>query len=76
MFRPDDEVPQTAPYLVEHQQHRENHEVQAIAGRRFPACRQCGDAVRFMLLDASVFRAHTSLDSDPDFSLAASAGTL
>jgi hypothetical protein len=76
MFRPDDEVPQTAPYLVQHQQHRANHEATAVAGRRFPHCRQCGDGVRFILLDASVFKAHACLDSDPDFSSAASAGQL
>jgi hypothetical protein len=76
MFRPDDEVPETAPYLVQHHEHRMNHEVQAVAGRRFPPCRQCGEAVRFLLLDASVFKAHVTIESDPDFTVAASAGTL
>ena len=76
MFRPDDEVPETAPYLVQHHGHRENHEVQAIAGRRFPACRQCGEAVRFVRLDPSVFKAHECIESDPDFTSAASAGSL
>ena len=76
MFRPDDEVPETAPYLVQHQQHRADHELQAVAGRRFPHCRQCGDRVRFTLLDASVFKAHATLESDPDFTTAASAGQL
>lgn len=75
MFCPDDEVPETAPYMVRHRQHRESHEVQAIAGCRFPFCRQCGDAVRFVLLDASVFRAHACIESDPDFASAATAGS-
>jgi RNA polymerase-binding transcription factor DksA len=76
MFRPGDEVPETAPYMVQHDQHREHHEVQVIEGRRFPFCRQCGEAVRFVRLDASVFKAHTCIESDPDFTSAASASML
>jgi|1185.fasta_scaffold1488449_1 hypothetical protein len=76
MFGPGDEAPATAPYLVRHHQHRANHDVLVAEGRLFPVCRQCGDAVRFVLLDASVFKAHTAIDSDPDFTTAASAGSL
>ncbi len=74
MFRPGDTVPETAPYMVQHEKHRVAHDVYATAGRTFPDCRKCGDAVRFILLDSSVFKAHASLESDPDFVSAASAG--
>ena len=76
MFRPGDSISESAPYLVHHEKHREPHVAYGKAGRSFPFCRKCGEAVRFTLLDVSVFKAHACLDSDPDFSPAASAGSL
>lgn len=75
MFRPGETIPESAPYLVQHEKHRANHDAYATGGGTFPHCRRCGDAVRFVLLDSSVFKAHATLESDPDFSPAASAGT-
>jgi hypothetical protein len=76
MFRPGDTVPESAPYLIQHHEHRANHDAYATVGRIFPHCRRCGDAVRFVLLDSSVFKAHATLESDPDFSSVAAAGTV
>jgi hypothetical protein len=73
MFRPGDVIPETSPYLVRHLQHRDDHEVFAMAGGEFPKCRLCGEAVLFVALDGSVFRARDPLMSDPDFAPAASA---
>ncbi len=74
MFSPGETIPVTAAYLVHHAGHRHDHDVNATEGATFPFCRQCGEAVRFVLLDSSVFKAHASLASDPDFSNAASVG--
>ena len=69
-------VPRSGPYLVRHERHRPDHQVAAMEGSRFPPCHTCGKAVRFVLLDASVFKAHVTIESDPDFTEAASARTL
>ena len=73
MFRPGDAVPASSPYLVRHQEHREDHEVFVMEGAAFPKCRTCGEGAIFIALDASVFRARDPLMSDPDFAPAATA---
>jgi hypothetical protein len=67
MLRPGEVVPETAPYLVKHFKHRPEHVVTAVVGGVFPECHQCKLAVRFTLLDSSVFRKGVRIESDPDF---------
>lgn len=47
-FRPGDRVPQSGIYRIEHDKHRMMHHATLTGGARFPRCKQCGDAVRFI----------------------------
>jgi hypothetical protein len=49
LFKPGEEAPESGVYTVRHQRHRVNHSATVFRGERFPACSQCGTAVRFAL---------------------------
>jgi len=65
-FKPGEKAPTTGIYTATHYQHRMPHEVFAVEGDRFPACRKCGDEPRFALVQS----AH-HIDLDRDFSQSA-----
>jgi len=46
-FNPGDKVPTSGIYTAIHIDHREPHDIVAIQGEQFPACRRCGTEVRF-----------------------------
>lgn len=60
-FRPGDRVPITGIYSATHYQHRMPHDVFAVEGDQFPACRKCGARTRFVLVQAA---AHVNADRD------------
>lgn len=47
VYRPGDTVPTSGIYTALHIDHRSSHSVVAIQGEQFPACRRCGENVRF-----------------------------
>jgi hypothetical protein len=50
-FKSGDKVKKSGIYSVLHDgKHASAHEVTCIAGKTFPACGECGDAVRFLLV--------------------------
>ena len=59
-FKPGDRVPSTGCYRCTHgNRHMLEHEVTVLFGEAFPACKTCGDKVRFELLRAAIHvRAH------------------
>jgi hypothetical protein len=63
-LRPGDKAPQSGIYEVRHNDHRDHHQVTLKEGQAFPACRTCGDKVRFILL-----RAATPVEADADFGM-------
>lgn len=52
IFRPGETVPTSGVYRVEHTPHRLMHEATLSGNSSFPQCRQCGNAVRFLLVRA------------------------
>ncbi len=46
-YKPGSMVPISGIYTVVHEYHRPNHEVLAVRGDEFPACRVCKSEVRF-----------------------------
>ena len=46
-YRPGQIVPISGIYTAVHESHRPQHEVVAIRGEEFPACRLCKEEVRF-----------------------------
>jgi hypothetical protein len=54
VFKPGDDVPRSGIYCVFHaNRHAKAHEVTCIYSDRFPACRKCGEDVRFALVSAA-----------------------
>lgn len=50
-FRAGDTVKKSGIYSVHHKDgHAEDHDVTCLAGKTFPDCGECGDAVRFLLV--------------------------
>ena len=50
-FKPGDKIAKSGIYAVAHEgQHAEAQEVTCVAGKKFPPCDECGDAVRFVLV--------------------------
>ncbi len=64
-FRPGDTVPATGIYTASHYQHRMPHEVFAVEGEQFPACRRCGERALFNLAHPAVH-----IETDQDFARA------
>ena len=46
-LRPGDACEKSGAFMVIHEGHRDPHEVIVLAGEVFPACKRCGEAVRF-----------------------------
>jgi transcription elongation factor Elf1 len=61
-LRPGDKAPQSGIYQCRHGGHREDHQVTLKEGQALPACRTCGDSVRFTLV-----RAAAPVEADADF---------
>jgi hypothetical protein len=53
LFKPGQAVPKAGIYKVLHRDHRASHEVSLNSNETFPACRQCGNSVRFKLIVAA-----------------------
>lgn len=53
LFKAGQVVPKAGIYKVLHRDHRDPHEVSLNVNETFPACRQCGDNVRFKLIVAA-----------------------
>jgi hypothetical protein len=49
-FKPGEIVPASGVYCVEHHSHRLMHSATLVMNTLFPRCKQCGNAVRFILL--------------------------
>jgi hypothetical protein len=50
-FKPGDKVTKSGIYSVTHDgKHADAQEATVVAGKRFPRCNECGDAVRFTLV--------------------------
>lgn len=63
VYRPGEKVPEPGIYRVVHYRHRLPHEVTISEPRDFPACRVCGDGVRFTLVRTAI-----TLENDRDLS--------
>ena len=61
-FQAGEEVPESGVYAVTHDHHRQKHFATVFKGDRFPACAQCGTAVRFVLS-----RSARLISEDTDF---------
>lgn len=49
--RAGEKIKKSGIYSVLHEgKHAESHDVTCIAGKRFPPCTECGDAVQFVLV--------------------------
>jgi len=48
-FKPGELVPASGIYCIEHRSHRLMHTATLVINSRFPRCRRCGNAVRFIL---------------------------
>lgn len=60
-FKPGENVLITGIYTATHYQHRLPHEVFAVEGDQFPACKRCGNRIRFSLMQAA---RHIAADHD------------
>ncbi len=49
VYKPSERVPFSGVYRVEHDGHRDVHEVTLLQGEVFPACATCEEQVRFTL---------------------------
>lgn len=67
-YEPGQIVPNTGIYRIYHNRHRLMHEATLIEANRFPKCKRCNEAVRFVLLrsihskDALPFRSTDLLE--------------
>ena len=52
-YRAGQLIPTSGIYLVEHFQHRTDHEVTLIRNEHFPFCQRCGFGVMFTLVQAA-----------------------
>jgi hypothetical protein len=57
-FRPGQMVPISGLYTVAHERHRTEHQVLAVRGDEFPACRVCKSAVRFFVAEIVHYITH------------------
>jgi len=65
-FRAGDEVPSPGSYWVWHKKHRSVHAAK-VRFTTFPACKQCGESVRYIPIDGEKSTATEWLRRDPDF---------
>jgi hypothetical protein len=69
VYAPGDFVPRSGIYVARHEQHRADHQVVAIRGEIFPACRVCGASVRFHLFHDASHMLHDMDFAGPDFTI-------
>ena len=51
LFKPGDRITKSGIYSVTHEgKHAETQEVTCVAGKKFPACDECGDGAQFVLV--------------------------
>lgn len=62
VYKPSQRVPVSGVYRVDHDGHRESHEVTLLEGEVFPGCATCEDGVRFALKHRAA-----SIGQDKDF---------
>jgi hypothetical protein len=63
-FRPGVTIPSSGIYSAVHTGHpQEDHDVTCVQGRKFPACRDCGASVEFVLLRKAKHVKHHALFS-------------
>jgi hypothetical protein len=62
VYKPGEKPPIAGIYQVMHYRHRLYHDVTILEGPVFPACRSCGERVRFRLV-----RSAEPVESDRDF---------
>lgn len=62
VYKPSEPDPASGVYRVDHNGHRESHEVTLLQGEIFPACTACEDRVRFALKHSA-----DSVHDDQDF---------
>jgi hypothetical protein len=60
--KPSEQVPVSGVYRVDHNSHRDSHEVTLLEGEIFPTCAVCEDRVRFVLKHRA-----SSIHQDKDF---------
>jgi hypothetical protein len=60
-FKPGENVLATGIYTAMHYRHRLPHEVFAVQGDQFPACKRCGNRIRFKLMQTAM---HVTADRD------------
>lgn len=65
VFQPADQVPESGVYQVLHYRHRLYHDVTLLHGGSFPSCSECGNNVRFRLVQSAPL-----LNEDRNFSVA------
>jgi len=50
-FHPGTTIPSSGIYSAVHTGHpKDDHDVTCLRGRKFPACRECGSSVEFVLV--------------------------
>jgi hypothetical protein len=67
IFHPEEQVPESGVYQVQHYRHRLYHEVTMLRGTTFPVCSECGHNVRFRLV-----RTAPPIECDRNFATAKS----
>jgi hypothetical protein len=68
MVKSGERVTSAGVYKVIHQSHRPSHRAILQKGEVFPACRVCGDAPQFDLVESAVESATVEhIGYDPDF---------
>lgn len=53
LLKPGDCAPQSGVYQSTHRRHRASHQVTVLEGEVFPACKRCGEHVRYRLVRPS-----------------------
>ena len=65
-YQPGQVVPTSGIYTAVHESHRPQHEVVAIRGEEFPACRLCKEEVRFYVATSVPHMTHDFDLTGPD----------
>lgn len=69
IFAPGDKAPVSGIYRATHDGHRADHNITAIRGEEFPACRKCKTLVSFSLVTAADYVSHDWDFAGPGLSL-------
>lgn len=68
-FSPGDKAPVSGIYRATHHGHRAEHNITAIRGEEFPACRKCKTLVSFTLVSDADYVSHDWDFAGPGLSL-------